>query len=290
MNLTDITEALLPSEETVSTIPWNQISGDLLFHLALLFLAGALSIPAILKVANQLLGKSKKLAPIQSYVTSSLRVSLWFLLILIVADAAGVPITSIITLLGVAGLAVSLALQNTLSNLAGGLQVLVSKPFVVGDYVDTDQGSGTVNEIGLAYSTLTSFDNKEIIIPNHLLASSKIVNHTASGVRRVDIIFPASYDAPTQKVREAILFAAAEIPQIHQDPPTVVCLSAFGDSAISYTLRAWTQAEDYWTVYYALMEGVRESFSTHGIEIPYQKINVQLTSVSTSPQEESKSG
>lgn len=281
MNLTDVAENLIPAEEQITAWDFSRFSPDLLLKLGLILVLGALLIPVLLRLSNELMGKSKRLAPIQPYLSSALRIFLWSLLLLIVADAAGIPVTSIIALLGVAGLAVSLALQNTLSNLAGGLQILLSKPFVVGDFIDTDQGSGKVSEIGLAYCKLTSYDNKEILIPNHLLCSSHIINHTATGVRRVDVVFPASYQAGTQEVRQAIFTAMTEIPQIHPEPAPSVDLKEFGESAILYTARAWTSAQDYWTVHFGLMEQVRESFARAKIEIPYQRVQVELRTLAS---------
>lgn len=273
---TMVGDALDSGTEAFSNFALSQTTEEAIFRAFLLLLFGALAIPVLLRLFQKVLSKSTAFASLQSYILSSTRAGLWFLLILMVADSLGIPVSSIFALLGVAGLALSLALQNTLSNLAGGLQVLVSKPFVVGDYIDTDQGSGKVGEIGLAYSKLVTVDNKEVLIPNHLIASSKIINHTASGVRRVDLTFPASYDVPTQKVRDTVLEVSQQIPKIHQDPPPELFLSEFGDSAISYSLRVWTSAEDYWDVHFKLLEEVREAFRRNDIEIPYHHLNIHM--------------
>lgn len=272
----NLTGLLTTGAEALSTFTLSQTTEEVIFRVFVILILGALSIPSLLRLLAKVLAKSKALASLQNYILSSARVGLWFLLILMVADALGIPVSSIFALLGVAGLALSLALQNTLSNLAGGLQVLLSRPFEVGDYIDTDQGSGKVAEIGLAYSKLSTVDNKEVLIPNHLMASSKIVNHTASGLRRVDLIFPASYEASTKEVRQAILAVTETIAEIHQDPAPEVFLTEFGDSALSYTLRAWTTTDDYWPVRFRLMEEVRDSFDKHNIAIPYQQINVHF--------------
>lgn len=256
----------------LSLIP--SLTQEVLFRAFVILLLGAVGIPLLLKMTGKLLQKTPKIQGVESYILSTLRILLWSLIFLMVADSFGIPVNSIFGLLGVLGIAISLALQNTLSNYAGGLQVLASQPFQVGDYIDTDQGSGTVTEIGLAYSKLLTFDHKEVLIPNSLMASSKIVNYTASGVRRVDLLFPASYDASTQAVRQAILEVTQTLPQIHQDPPPVVYLNRYGDSAIEYSLRVWTDTGDYWDVYFALQEQVRESFLRHQIEIPYAQLTL----------------
>lgn len=266
---TNVDTLFTESESVFNLLQSSFFSKELLFRALILLVLGAAMIPIALNLTEKLLSRSKRLYFIQSYLLSTTRVSLWFLLILIVADSLGVPVTSIFALMGVAGLAISLALQNTLSNLAGGLQVLLSKPFEVGDYIDTDQGSGRVSSLGIAYSKLTTIDNKEVMIPNHLIAASKIINHTASGVRRVDLTFSASYQSPTSAVREALLEMCQTVPQIHKDPPPVVYLTEYQDSGISYSLRVWTDSDDYWDVYFYLLEEGREAFLRHKIEIPY---------------------
>lgn len=275
MNST-LTDLLTEEADALSSFDLSTLTGNILFRGFLILVVGALAIPVILRCFNQLLSKSKQLHFIQTYLMSSARVGLWFILLLIVADSIGIPVNSIFALMGVAGLALSLALQNTLSNLAGGLQVLLSKPFEVGDFIDTDQGSGTVSGIALAYTKLSTIDNKEILIPNHLVAASKIINHTASGVRRVDLSFSVSYDASTQSVKDALFDACKRVDHIHLDPPPVVYLTAFNESSLSFSLRVWTLAEHYWEVHFALLEEARESFTRHQVEIPYNHLNVHL--------------
>ena len=188
----------------------------------------------------------------------------------------GAVLSLIHILLSVAGLAISLALQNTLSNLAGGIMILVSKPFEVGDYVEADGVGGTVISIGLAYSTLATVDNKEIFIPNSQVAAAKIINYTKLGKRRVELTFSASYDAPTETVKQALGEVLAQFPQILEDPAPSIWISKYGASSIEYVVRVWTAAGDYWDVYYGVMEGVRPAFQRHGIQMTYDHLNVHL--------------
>ena len=213
---------------------------------------------------------------IRVYISSGVNIFLWFLLALMIAGSLNIDVTSVIAMLSVAGLAVSLALQNTLSNLAGGLQILVSKPFVVGDYIDADGTAGTVAEIGLAYTKLTTPDAKRISVPNNQLAAAKVTNYTNEGGRRVDLVFSASYDAPTETEKTAIREVLDAIPAVRQDPKPVIWINAYGASSIDYVVRAWTTTQDYWDVYYALMEGVRDSFARHKVEMTYNHLNVHL--------------
>ncbi len=246
------------------------------FRVVLMVLIGYVIIRMLMRVVDRLLERSKSMVDIRVYISSGVKIFLWFLLALMIAGSLNIDVTSVIAMLSVAGLAVSLALQNTLSNLAGGLQILVSKPFVVGDYIDADGTAGTVAEIGLAYTKLTTPDAKRISVPNNQIAAAKVTNYTNDDGRRVDLVFSASYDAPTETVKTAIREVVDSIPAIRQDPKPVIWINAYGASSIDYVVRAWTTTKDYWDVYYALMEGVRESFARHNVEMTYNHLNVHL--------------
>ena len=254
----------------------QELTVSALLRVALMALVGLVIIRLLMRIVDRLLDRAKSVVDIRIYIRSAIHVFLWFLLALVVAGSLGADVSSVIAMLSVAGLAVSLALQNTLSNLAGGLMILVTKPFAVGDYIDADGTAGTVSEIGLAYTKLTTPDGKRISVPNSQMSAAKIVNYTNEAGRRVDLIFSASYDAPTQTVKEAIREAVDAIPAIRQEPAPAIWINAYGASAIDYVVRAWTSTEDYWDVYYALMEGVRESFARHGVEMTYNHLNVHL--------------
>lgn len=245
-------------------------------RLVLLVVVGVLVIRVVMKVVDRMLEHSKPLASLKGYIHSVVKIGLWFLLAVMVADALGLPTASLVALLSVAGLAVSLALQNTLSNLAGGITLLVTKPFQAGDFVEADGISGTVASVGLAYTALLTVDNKEIFVPNSQLSATKIINYTASGKRRAEMTFSASYDAPTQVVKEALREAVAAIPQILDDPAPAIWLSEYQSSSIQYVVRVWAATEDYWDMYYALLEEVRESFARHQVEMTYDHLNVHL--------------
>ena len=244
---------------------------------ALVLLAlGIVLIRVVLRLCNRVFGRSERLAPFRTYLRSTLRVVLYVLLALAVLGSLGVEITSFVALLSVAGLAVSLSLQNTLSNVAGGVMLLISKPFTVGDYVSCDGIEGSVRAVDLAYTTFTTVDNKEIFVPNSQIIAAKITNFNTLGRRRVDLTYTASYDAPTDTVRAAILEAAAAFPQVSSEPAPAVVLSEYGASSISYLVKLWVPAGDYWTVYYGMNEKVRETFTAHNIEMTYDHLNVHM--------------
>ena len=245
-------------------------------HVILLALIGVVVIRVILKLLDRMLARSKSLKSLSRYIHSVAKISMAFILVLMVAEDVGIHTTSLVAMLSVAGLAVSLALQNTLSNVAGGIMLLVTNPFQVGDYVEADGISGTVHAIDLSYTAIITIDGKEIFVPNSQLAGTKIVNYTVLGRRRVDLNFTASYDAPTATVKQAIGEVLEDIPQIITAPAPEIHLSDYQASSIQYVVRAWTTAADYWTVYYAIQEGVREAFDRHGVEMTYDHLNVHI--------------
>lgn len=249
---------------------------DKVVHVLLLILVGVVVIRVVLKLLDRVLARSKSLKSLSRYIHSVAKISMAVILVLMVAEDVGIHTTSLVAMLSVAGLAVSLALQNTLSNVAGGIMLLVTTPFQVGDYVEADGISGTVHAIDLSYTAILTIDGKEIFVPNSQLSGTKIINYTILGRRRVDLNFTASYDAPTATVKRAIGEVLEDIPQIIAAPAPEIHLSDYQASSIQYVVRAWTAAADYWTVYYAIQEGVREAFDRHGVEMTYDHLNVHI--------------
>ena len=255
---------------------WSSLSWEILLRAMLILLAGIIFNKLLLRTVDRLLLRSASLAPIQRYLRSALSVLLWLVLILVVLGSVGVEMTSIIALLSVAGLAVSLALQNTLSNLAGGITLLASKPFTVGDYVEIGSVSGTVSLVGLAYTTLVTVENKEIYIPNSQLSSATIINYTRLGRRRMEITVRASYQDKAEDVKAALADAVSQFPAIFQDPAPEIRLSGYGDSGVNYLIRAWTTTGDYWNTYYQLLEAILPAFQRWGVSMPYPQMDVHL--------------
>jgi small conductance mechanosensitive channel len=194
---------------------------------------------------------------------------------LIAASSLGIDVSGIIALASVLTLAISLSVQNALSNVIGGFTLLYTKPFKSGDYVEIASESGTVDEIGMSYTKLITPDNKVIYIPNSAVVAADIVNFTVSGTRRVDLTISASYDAPTDQVIAA-LYDAAKVPGVMTDPAPFAAVNKYGDSAIEYVLRVWTKTDDYWDVNFAINEKVRASFSQSNIEMTYPHLNVHI--------------
>lgn len=254
----------------------GKITVEGILRAVILIVVGILLIRVAMKLVDRTLERSKNLADLRVYIRSVVHVLLWFVLVLIVAPSFGVDVTSLVALLSVAGLAVSLALQNTLSNLAGGIMVLLSKPFAVGDYIESEGISGTVSGVDLAYTSIVTLDNKEVFVPNSHISAAKIINYNRLGKRRVELKFTASYDAPTKTVKQAIQEVLDGQTAILPTPAPAIWLESYQNSSIEYVVRVWTMASDYWDVYYAIQEGVRESFERHNVEMTYDHLNVHL--------------
>ena len=243
---------------------------------AVIAAAGLLIIKAVMKIINKTLEKSKLEKAGHNMVKALARTIMYILLALMIASSLGIDVTGIVALASIASLAISLALQDLLGNLVGGFTLLYTHPFSAGDYVEIAGQSGTVKEVGMTYTKLTTPDNKVVSIPNSAVVSAQIVNYTVGGVRRVDINISASYDAPSQKVIEALV-GCAKADYVLQEPeaPYAVLLS-YGDSAINYQLRFWVEGSDYWTATFEVNQKVRNAFDANGIEMTYPHLNVHL--------------
>ena len=233
----------------------------------------------LLKLAKRLLDRSKKLtARLRQIVLTSAKVVLYLLTGIITAEALGLNTSSLTALVSVLTLGVTLAAEDILGNVAGGLVILSSHPFNIGDEIEVSGTTGTVREITLNHTKLETADGHFIMQPNKELSSSRIVNYTALGRRRVVRRITASYDAPTDTVRAACLEAVAATPGTLEEPAPAVYLTDYGSSAIEYSVRCWTKAEDYWTAYFALNENLRTAFAAHGVEMTYDHLNVHMVS------------
>lgn len=215
-------------------------------------------------------------ASVQGFVKSFVGIALKVLLVITVAAVLGVPMTSMIAVLGSAGLAIGLALQGSLSNLAGGLMILVFKPFVVGDFILVGAQSGTVKSVNIFYTVLATPDNKRVVIPNGIVSNETVVDNSYYDTRRVDLTFSVAYDADIDAVKAALYGLAAAHPLVLDDPAPVARLNTQGDSALGFVLRAWCATDDYWEVYHDLTEQVKERFDAQGIAIPYPQLDVHL--------------
>ena len=255
---------------------WGKLTvGSALSTLALL-LACLAAVKVVMALAERLTARSALDGRVRKYVLRGMRTLLYVLTALVAAGSLGIDVTSLIAMVSVFGLAVSLAVQDILSNVAGGIVLLVSKPFTLGDYVDTGCGEGEVAEIGLTHTRLDTPGGQRVMLPNSKLVASQIINYTVRGVRRAEHTVSASYENTPDAVRAACLRALSQIPGILPDPAPQVVLAGYGESAIEYRVRFWTGTEDYWDAHFASLEALYGAFAEEGVAMTYNHLNVHL--------------
>lgn len=248
-----------------------------IFAIVLTIVLGLLLAKLIITIADKAISKLPLEKTLHRFFRSVIRVIVYFIWILVVAEQADIGSKYIVALASVLSAAFALAAQGSLSNLFGGVLLLMSKPFLVGDYIIAGNVEGTVLEIGLLNTQINTFDNKRISVPNSTVSTTTITNCSTEGKRRVDLEFSASYDASLDTVKRAILEAISELDKVLNDPtPPFVRVAGYGESGIKYAVRVWCLAADYWDVYYDLLEKVKESFDRNGIEMPYSHVVVQM--------------
>lgn len=241
----------------------------------LIFVFGVLTVKILMKLITSLLKKTKLEEPAFGLIKGVLRAVLYILLALIGASALGLDVTGVVAFASVLTLALSLSLQESLTNLIGGFTLLYTKPFSIGDFVEIAGKSGTVQSIGLNYTKLTTTDNKTISIPNHNVVSTEIVNYTVAGTRRTDITVSVSYDTPIPVVLEA-LKEAANVPTALADPAPNAVVSDYGQDAVVYLLQAWSKSGDYWATTCQTKENIQKVFNDKGIRLSYHNMNVTV--------------
>lgn len=252
---------------------WNLANRTL--FIVCIIAVGLLIIRIIMKIINAALAKSKLEKAAHTLIRTLSKTVLHILLWLIVASALGIDVTGIVALASVLTLAISLSLQDMLSNIIGGFTLLYTHPFGSGDYVEIGGQSGTVKEVGMTYTKLTTADNKVAYIPNKTVVSAEIVNYSVTGTRRASITVTASYDAHPQKVMQTLL-SLTDMPEILRDPAPGASLTNYGDSSIEYALRFWTKTDDYWTAVHAVNAKIKDAFDENGIQMSYPHLNVHL--------------
>lgn len=242
----------------------------------LILILGLKLVAVIVRLISKNKGFLQLDASVQSFLKSFMSIILKAVVAFTAIGTLGIPMTSFITLLGTAGVAVGLALQGGLSNIAGGIIVLLFKPYSIGDFIEYGGSSGTVSDINIFHTKLTTLDNKEVVIPNGSIANGQLTNYSKNPTRRVDLTFSTSYSADIQKVNDILLGLAEKHELTLKDPAPFAALSAHGESALTFVLRVWVKAEDYWTVNFDLLKDVKQAFDENGIEIPYPQLDVHV--------------
>ncbi|MCC5937406.1 MAG: mechanosensitive ion channel [Lunatimonas sp.] len=240
----------------------------------LTYFIGKYIIRFIIRTIDKLFVKYDIEPSLATFLGSFLNGVLYVLLVLAVLSTVGVEVTAFIAVLGAAGLAVGLALQGSLANFAGGVLILVFKPFKVGDTIEAQGTLGSVERIDILYTTVRNFDNKVVTIPNGTLANNNITNFSEKPTRRVEMSIGVAYGSDIKKIRKIILDTLAKDERIHQDPEPVVLFTNFGDSSLDLTVRCWADAGNLWPVYWDSMERLNEVFIEQGVEIPFPQRDV----------------
>ena len=252
------------------------IATSILYAIIVLVI-GLFVIKWITKIIGDMLDKKKVDPTLKPYIKSISSVLLKLLLIVAIIGILGIETTSFVAMLGAVGLAIGLAFQGSLSNFAGGVLILVTRPFKVGDFIETARFMGTVEAIQLLYTDLVTVDNKVVRIPNGNLANESIVNYSEKAIRRVDLTFRAAYEAETAKVIQVLTEVVENHPLALKTPEPFVRMSEHADSAIIYTVRVWVNAADYWPVNFDVIEKVKQRFDEENLSIPYPKLDVHVT-------------
>ncbi len=265
-------------EQFISGLPEKALRMGLRVLLALVvFLLGVQLIKLARRIVRRSLERGKVDVGVRQFTDSFLKAVLYILLVFMIAGGFGVDAASVVALLGSAGVAIGLAGQGSLSNLAGGVLILILKPFLVGDYIIEGGGKeGTVTEIQLFYTRLLTPDNRTVILPNGALANGSLVNVTADKYRRCDISVGISYQSDLQTAREALMGMLEADPAVLKDRDMRVVVDALGESAIQLIVRCWFTNEEYWDGRYRLTEGIKTVLDQAGIQIPYPQLDVHV--------------
>ncbi len=242
----------------------------------LVIIAAVVVSRVIMSLVGRALKKSKLDPVLVKLIRTAVKLLVGVVCVLIICETLGVEVTSLLALFSVVGLALSLAMQGLLANLAGGMVLLWAKPFRVGDFVEVDGVTGTVKETSLMYTKLDTTDNRLVVIPNKIISEAKVQNFAAEETRRVEVTFSASYDSPIDQVKEAVLEALADNQLTLDQPAPVVGVAEFGASAIRYNVWVWCKGSDYWPALYSVNESIKAGLDRRGLNMTYDHINVHM--------------
>ncbi len=248
----------------------------LLLLALVVFVVGVFVSKLVSRMFARTLKRSKLDNAAAGFLVSVVRIVLYAVVLIMALSALKVPMSSVITILGAAGLAVSLALQNCLANLCGGFIILFSKPFSSGDTVELDGTVGKVEKISILYTKIVTFDNKAVFIPNGKVSEGKIINYTESPTRRIDLTFNIAYSADFDKACRVINELITANKKILVSPSPIVRMSDHKESSVSIDVLVWVNNDDYFSARYDLIEGVKRTFDENGIKIPYNQLDVHI--------------
>lgn len=261
---------------------WNQLSelmssfGISLFIALFILLIGRQVVKILIKVISSALERSNTEDTVRIFVTNLLNTLLMIVVFIAAINQLGIQTTSIIAVLGAAGLAIGLALQGSLSNFAAGILIVIYRPYKVGDYIQADNHLGTVDDIQIFSTVLKTPDNKLVIVPNGSIMNGSIVNFSNQDKRRVDIIASCSYEDDIDKVKSVLADILSKDDRILSEPKPRIAVSELADSSVNFIVRPWVKNSDYIDVYYSLLEEIKKRFDQEGISIPYPQSDVHI--------------
>lgn len=260
--------------------------GGRLLIAVLILVIGSRVIRMIRKFLKKTFERMEMDLSVSKYLLAVADTALYTLVIFIAADKIGIPSASIIALLGSAGLAIGLALQGSLANVAGGILILLMRPFSVGDYITCKEAEGTVNSIGLVYTTLLTVENKMVTIPNGIISNITVVNTTAQEKRRLNLELSVSYRSDLKQVKAVLRRIFEEHPKILKDEEILIFVSELAQDAVIVVARGWTWKDDYWNTRWDLLETIKETFDAEGIEIPFSQMDIHVRTESACAEKE----
>jgi small conductance mechanosensitive channel len=258
--------------ENIDSQKWIDLAteyGIKIIGAILIWIIGSWIIKKILKATRKIMTKSNYDESLQKFLINLLSWGLKIMLVITLLGTLGVPTTSFAAIIAAAGLAVGLALQGSLGNFAGGVLIMIFKPFKIGDLIEAQGEVGVVKQIEIFTTKITGLSNREIIVPNGALSNGNIINYTTEGTRRVDLTFGVGYDSDIKKTKDVLMNVLTSHPKVLKDPAPTVNVSELADSSVNFAVRPWANAEDYWAVYFGITEDVKEALDKAGIEIPY---------------------
>ena len=250
--------------------------GISLIKVILIFIVGRIAIGYIMKAINKAFKKSELEVSLVSFLGSFFRFVLYIALVLVIAQSIDIKIAALLGVLGAAGLAIGLALQGSLSNFAGGILILVTKPFRVDDIIEAQGYFGVVEKIDILHTYVRTFDNQVIVMPNGALANSNVTNTTLKDTRRAELKVGVAYGSDISKVREIILDVLSRDERINPDPAPAVKFTGFGDSSLDLSIRVWTATDNLWPVYWENLEAINNEFVKENIEVPFPQRDIHM--------------
>lgn len=262
-------------------VGWAESYGPMLLGSLAIFIIGRILIGIIAGWITKGMNRTGADKTLIKFVVSLVRIGLLALVIVASISNLGVEMTSFVAIIGAAGLAVGFALQNSLSNFASGVMLIIFHPFKAGDFVEAGGSAGTVENITIFNTIMRAGDNKKIIIPNSNITGNNITNFSANNTRRIDFVFGIGYNDDLKKAKSILEQMMSEVKRVLKDPAPVVAVSELADSSVNFIVRPWVKSADYWNVYWDTMEKVKLTFDNQGISIPYPQQDVHMHQVTT---------